>query len=97
MLFDSSLERSPQTATAPDGPDYLRLPLAWTPSRRFEHDRVYEYRLALGASDEAILRLVAGKGWALTIAHGNGQPATERGLFATPRDALLVLVAEFSG
>jgi hypothetical protein len=85
-----------QTATAVNGPDYLRLPLAWTPSRRFEHDRVYEYRMALGDGDVAILRLVADKGWAMTISHGSGHPDTERGLFGMPHDALLVLVAEFA-
>jgi hypothetical protein len=79
-----------------DGPDYLRLPLAWTPSRRFEHDRVYEYRLAIGAGDAVVLRLVADKGWAMTVTHGSGQPDTDRGLFGTPHDALMVLVAEFA-
>ena len=94
MSLDSSPQRRSQTATA-DGPDYLTLPLSWTPARRFDHDRVYEYRLALGGGDVALLRLVADKGWAMMISHGSGAPDTERGLFGTPHDALLVLVAEF--
>ena len=91
----SGVPEIPAAAQTTDGPDYLRLPLAWTPSRRFDHLQVYEYRLALGAGDVAILRLIADKGWALTISHAVGQPETDRGLFATPHDALMVLVAEF--
>jgi 2-hydroxychromene-2-carboxylate isomerase len=83
------------TAKAADGPDYLNLPLAWTPTRRFDHHQVYEYQLALGAGNVAILRLVADKGWAMTIVHDDWQPDTDRGLFGTPHDALMVLVAEF--
>jgi hypothetical protein len=75
-------------------PDYLGVPLAWTPARRFDHGKVYEYRLTLHDGEVAILRLVAGKGWAMVIAHDDGQPDTERGLFATPGDALMVLRAE---
>ena len=54
-----------------------------------------EYRLTLGAGNVAILQLVADNGWAMAIAHGPGRPDTERGLFGTPHDALMVLVAEF--
>lgn len=82
------------TSIAADGPDFLDPPLAWTPSQRFGHGQAYEYRLALGADDVAILQLIPGKGWAMTTAHGTAQP-DERGLFATPRDALMVLIAEF--
>jgi hypothetical protein len=81
-------------AIVTDRPDYLDLPVAWTPSRRFEHGQVYEYRLTLTAGETAILQLVPGRGWAMTIAHGAGQPDSDRGLFATPRDALMVLLAE---
>lgn len=95
MSSDSSAQRRPRTATI-GGTDYLKVPLAWTPARRFDHDRVYEYRLALGTGDVAILRLVADKGWAMTISHANGEPDTERGLFGTPHDALLVLITEFA-
>ena len=94
MLCASSVQNRPPTVSAADGPDYLRLALAWTPSRRFDHDQVYEYRLALAAGNVAILRLVADKGWAMTISHA-GQRDTDRGLFWTPHDALMVLVAEF--
>ena len=76
------------------GPDYLSLPIAWLPSRRFEHGQPYEYRLALTGDDVAILHRVAGRGWALMIAHGAAGPATARGLFGTPHDALMVLYAE---
>jgi hypothetical protein len=79
----------------PNAPDFVSLPVAF-PSRRFDHGQPYEYRLALGAEDEAVLQLVAGKGWAMTIVAG-GQRAIERGLFATLRDALMVIYAEFYG
>ena len=78
-----------------NGPDYLSLPIAWQPSRRFQHGQPYEYHVALGADDRGILRLVAGKGWALTIVPGDTQLAIDRGLFGTPDDALMVLYAEF--
>jgi hypothetical protein len=55
---------------------------------------VSEYRLKLQSGDVALLRLVADKGWAMTIRHGTGQPDTDRGLFGTPDDALMVLVGE---
>ena len=85
----------PRPATAADGPDYLTLPLAWTATRRFDHGRVSEHRLALGGGEVAILQLVADRAWAMTIVHGSRQPDTDRGLFGTPHDALMVLVAEF--
>jgi hypothetical protein len=81
---------------AAHAPDYLRLPFAWAPSRRFDHGLVYEYRLVVRTDDIAILRLVAGKGWTMTLARGGAQAAIEeRGLFGTPQDALMVLFAEF--
>jgi hypothetical protein len=91
----SPIAPPPPTAIAVDGPDFLGPALAWTPTRRFGHGQVYEYRLALDGDDVAILQLVPGKGWAMTVAHGSGQPDSDRGLFATPRDALMVLLAEF--
>jgi hypothetical protein len=75
--------------------DYLKLPIACVPSRRFEHGQPYEYRLLLNTDEVAMLRLVAGKGWALTIVRGPERPPIERGLFATIFDALMVLYAEF--
>lgn len=78
-----------------DEAHYLDLPFAWAPSKRFDHGQVYEYRLPLNADEVAILRLVADKGWGLTIAHGDAQPHTDRGLFATPYDAFMVLATEF--
>jgi len=93
MVSFSSERQGPLTAKAAE-PDYLQLPLAWMPTRRFGHHQVYEYQLRLGGSDVAVLRLVADKGWAMTITHAAGEPETDRGLFGTPHDALMVLVAE---
>lgn len=72
---------------------YLRLPFEWTATKRFGHGQASEYQLALPAGKTAILRLVADKGWDLSIADGLKQEVA-RGLFATPYDALMVLVAE---
>jgi hypothetical protein len=91
----STLQQPPPTAIAADGPDFLDPALTWTPTRRFGHGQVYEYRLTLDGNDVAILQLVPGRGWAMSIAHGTGQPDSDRGLFATPRDALMLLLAEF--
>lgn len=76
-----------------DESDYLGLPLTWTATRRFDYGRVYEYRLTLGTGQVAILRLVPEKGWAMTIAD-DADSVIERGLFATPDDALMVIAAE---
>src|SRR5918993_5220293 len=94
MVAFSTVPEQPLPAKVVDGPDYLKLPLAWTPTRRFDHHQVYEYQLALGAGKVAILRLVADKGWAMTIAAAPGRPEIDRGLFGTPHDALMVLMAE---
>jgi len=80
---------------AADSPDYLRLPVAWTPSRRFEHGQPYEYRLMLNADEVAALQRVAGRGWSLTIIDGSSGRVSERGLFATPHDALMAVYAEY--
>lgn len=87
--------RTGVSETAAHAPDYLRLPFAWAPSRRFDHGLVYEYRLAVGTDDIALLRLVPGKGWTMTLARGAQSDIEERGLFGTPHDALMVLFAEF--
>jgi hypothetical protein len=79
------------TATAPD---YLKLPVTWSPSRHFEHGQPYEYRLTLRGNDVATLTAVAGQGWALTITN-SGRMVIERGLFATVCDALMVIYAEY--
>ena len=81
--------------STPHQPDYLKLPIACVPSRRFDHGQPYEYRLVLGPDEVAMLRLVAGKGWALTIVRGPEQPPADRGLFATIFDAVMVIYAEF--
>ena len=80
---------------APDESSYLTLPFAWAPSQRFGHGQVFEYRLVCDAGFVAVLRLVPDKGWAMTVGDGTAQPESDRGLFASPHDALMVLVAEF--
>ena len=95
MLGVSGLPDAPLAVQAADGPDYLRLPLAWTPTRRSDDHGVCEYRLPLGGGNVAILQLIEHKVWAMKITHAGGQPNIERGLFGTPHDALMVLVGEF--
>ena len=80
--------------STPHVPDYLKLPIACVPSRRFDHGQAYEYRLLLDTDEVATLRLVGGKGWELIIVRSPEQPPEERGLFATIFDALMVLYAE---
>lgn len=75
---------------------YLTLPFTWTPAKRFGHGQTSEHRLALPGGQIAILRVVADRGWEMTICDGAGRESP-RGLFATPHDALMVLVAEFPG
>jgi len=82
-------------AKAADRSGHFEVPFEWTPSKRFDHGQACEYRLPLGDHGVAILRLVAGKGWALSITQGAGGD-TARGLFATPHDGLMVLFAEFA-
>jgi hypothetical protein len=74
--------------------DYLKLPFAWSVTERFDHGQAREYQLPLGGDGRAILQLVPARGWALTVVSGPGSPSTARGLFGTPRDALMVLAAE---
>lgn len=74
--------------------EYLKLPFAWSVTERFDHGEVREYQLPLAGDGRAILQLVPARGWALTVISGRGSPSTARGLFGTPHDALMVLVAE---
>ena len=81
------------TAATPHQPGgYLKPPFNWRPMRPADIEQT-EYQFALGDGRTAYLRLVAGKGWAMRITGGPGQE-TDRGLFGTPHDALMVLVAE---
>jgi hypothetical protein len=72
---------------------YLRLPFAWASTKQFAYGQPNEYRLTLSDGRAAILRLVTDKGWAMSIADARGSE-TSRGLFGTPHDALMALVAE---
>lgn len=94
------------TDFSPDGPkatypqavadeaDYLKLPITWRATRRFDHGQPYEYRLSIDVHTAAVLTMAAGKGWRLTIVH-DGTPAIDKGLFGTLYDALMVVYAEF--
>jgi hypothetical protein len=93
-IVDRNHGRPVMMPAASERDGYLKLPFAWTSSKRFGHGQTNEYRLDLRANRVAILRLVADKGWAMSIVDGDGE--TPRGLFATPDDALLVLAAEFA-
>jgi hypothetical protein len=81
-------------ASAGEGVLFITLPFGWVVTQRFEHGLVREYQLTRGDL-VAILQRVAGRGWAMTVVHGPGQ-RYDRGLFATPHDALMVLAAEFA-
>src|SRR5688500_17255947 len=87
MLFDGA-------AVSAHEADYLKLPFRWSVTARFDHGLVREYQMPLGGDTRAILRLIPARGWALTIVNGGGAPSTARGLFGTPHDALMVLLAE---
>ena len=80
------------TSTAPD---YLRLPVTWSPSRQFPNGQASEYQLALRDGDMATVRTEAGKGWAMTIIRRGGREVIDRGLFVTVCDALMVVYAEY--
>ena len=70
-------------------------PLRLLSTSQFQHGMAYEYRVVLPNRDTAILTLIAGRGWDLTIQ----TPAAEvihRGLFSTTYDALCVLRAEYA-
>ena len=73
--------------------DYLAYPCRLVPEQKFGHGMIYEYQIPLPAGRVAVLRLVAAKGWDLIVRSATG-PEVPRGLFASPRDALLLLAAE---
>jgi hypothetical protein len=93
LSFNSTRQPAPPRSETANEAAYLELPFTWTPSQRFDHGQVREYQLGLGSGRVALLERVGGTGWALTIEHR--QHRTERGMFATPHDALMVLVAEY--
>lgn len=68
-------------------------PLRLLPTSQFQHGMVREYRVVLPNRDTAILRLVAARGWELTIQTPLAQ-TINRGLFATTYDVLCVLREE---
>ena len=93
--FSPGEPKSTDPAAVAREADYLKLPVALTASRRFDHGQPYEYRMTLNGHHTAVLTLVAGKGWRLTIVHDGATPPIDRGLFATLYDAVMVVYAEF--
>ena len=69
------------------------LNLQLQPSERFGHGQVYSYVIALPNEATAILDLVGGRGWRLTIRdHG---ATIDRGLFGSTDDIVELLSAEY--
>jgi hypothetical protein len=71
----------------------MRLTLK--PSGRFSHGQVHTYVVDLPNGDNGVLRIVPGMGWDLSVVRKSGRPTVRRGLFATTRDVLAVLEAEY--
>lgn len=69
--------------------------LSLTPKSQFEHGHVNSYVIDLPTGAKALLSIAPGMGWDLVIVRA-GTDVVERGLFATPYDALMVLEAEYS-
>jgi len=64
------------------------------PTSQFQHGTAREYRVVLPNRETAVLTLIPGRGWEMSIQ----TPAPDvvcRGLFATAYDALCVLSAEY--
>jgi hypothetical protein len=78
----------------PPSRDHLTAPCKLEPTAWFEHGMTREYQAPLLDGNRAVLQLVAGRGWRLIIRTGAGSPELDRGLFATPHDALMLLSAE---
>ena len=70
----------------------MRLTLQ--PRGSFEHGKVHCWLVELPGGDKAQLTPEPGQGWNLQIIRKHG-PVVQRGLFATPHDALAVLEAEY--
>jgi hypothetical protein len=77
-----------------DIPNVLTAPCCLKPTRVFEHGMVCEYEIPVLDNDNAILKLVAGKGWELIVRDARTGMQSSRGLFATPYDALMLMSAE---
>jgi hypothetical protein len=77
-----------------DETNHLAGPCVLTASKRFDHGAIWEYQIALPENHVAVLRLEPGKGWALNILSTQDNIDIDRGLFATPLDALMVVSAE---
>ena len=92
MIGPASHVDGDRAASYQSGCTYLKLPFNWKPVRRALTGPV-EYELTLHDGRTATLTEVAGKGLAMRISTKLG-PDTPRGLFGTPHDALMVLVAE---
>ena len=69
------------------------LTLRLQPSERFGHGQVHSYVIALPNEATAVLDLIGGKGWRLTIReHG---ATIDRGLFGSTDDIVKLLTAEY--
>jgi hypothetical protein len=69
----------------------MRLTLQ--PNGRFAHGQAHSYLVALPHDAMAILDLVGGQGWQLTIRQDG--KAIDRGLFRSPDDIVELLRAEY--
>jgi hypothetical protein len=70
----------------------MRLTLQ--PNGQLAHGQGHSYLVALPHDATAILDLIGGKGWHLTVRRQDGQ-VIDRGLFGAPDDILEVLRAEY--
>jgi hypothetical protein len=69
--------------------------LIMTPTSVGSDGTVNSYVVALPAGAAAVLNLVPGRGWDLTVRPGGGA-IDDRGLFASTKDIILKLEAEFN-
>jgi hypothetical protein len=69
------------------------MKLTLQPNGQFAHGQAHSYLVTLPNDATAILDLVGGKGWHLTIRQDG--KAISRGLFNTPNDIVELLRAEY--
>jgi hypothetical protein len=89
----SAATRSSTHPVPPSPLDHLSAPCQLQPTAWFEHGMTREYQVPLLEGELAILQLIAGRGWQVTIRSASTSDI-DRGLFASPHDALMVLSAE---
>jgi hypothetical protein len=90
----SAATRSSTIPVTPPSRDHLSSPCKLHATAWFEHGMTREYQVTLLDGDVAVLQLVAGRGWRMTMRSAARPGELDRGLFATPNDALMVLSAE---